>query len=60
MTLSPQAQVAVQGIEPRHLRDSQALRHQVATELAGVQRTLDGLMVDRPRRIIIRRRLEVA
>ena len=58
--LVEQAQAAVRGIEPRQLRDSQMLRQQVVMELAGVQATLDGLMVDRPRRNIIRRKLEVA
>ena len=58
--LVEQAQEAVRGIEPGQLRDSQPLRQQVVTQLAGVQATLDGLMVDRPRRNIIRRKLEVA
>ena len=58
--LVEQAQAAVRGIEPNQLRDSHSLRQQVVTQLAGVQATLDGLMVDRPRRNIIRRKLEVA
>ncbi len=37
------------------LRNSAALRQQVATGLARVQASLDGLMVDRPRRNLIRR-----
>lgn len=53
--LVEQAQRVVRGVEPRQLRDSQALRQQVATQLSGVQSVLDGLLVDRPRRNILRR-----
>jgi len=53
--LVAQAQRVVRGIEPQELRDSAALRQHVATELAGVQSVLDGLLVDRPRRKILRR-----
>jgi len=53
--LVAQAQRVVRGIEPQTLRDSAALRQHVATELAGVQSVLDGLLVDRPRRKILRR-----
>ncbi len=49
-----QVQNIVRGVEPQQLRDTQALRQQVATELSGVQAVLDGLMVDRPRRNILR------
>lgn len=52
--LVEQAQQIVRGIGPQDLRDSDGLRQQVATEMAGVQATLDGLLVDRPRRRIIR------
>jgi hypothetical protein len=52
--LVAQCQNVVQGIEPQQLRDNQSLRQQVATQLAGVQATLDGMLVDRPRRRIIR------
>jgi hypothetical protein len=52
--LVEQAQRVVQGIEPQALRDNDGLRQQVATQLAGVQSVLDGLMVDRPRRAIVR------
>jgi len=52
--LVTQAQRVVRGIEPQELRDSAALRQHVATELAGVQSVLDGLLVDRPRRKILR------
>ncbi len=50
-----QAQNVVSGIEPQQLRDNQPLRQQVATQLSGVQSVLDGLLVDRPRRNILRR-----
>jgi hypothetical protein len=49
-----QVQNVVRGIEPQQLRDTQSLRQQVATQLSGVQSVLDGLMVDRPRRSILR------
>ncbi len=58
--LVAQAQRVVRGVEPQQLRDSASLRQHVATELAGVQSVLDGLLVDRPRRNILRRRNEAA
>jgi hypothetical protein len=54
-SLVAQAQRTVRGVEPQALRDNASLRQQVATQLAGVQSVLDGLMVDRPRRNILRR-----
>ena len=42
------------------LRENTNLRQQVATQLSAVGATLDGLMVDRPRRNLLRRRSEVA
>lgn len=48
------AQRIVRGVEPQALRDNGQLRQQVVTQLSGVQSVLDGLMVDRPRRRIIR------
>jgi len=57
--LVAQAQRAVHGIEPQQLRDAQGLRQHVSTQLATVQASLDGLMIDRPRRNILRRRPEV-
>ena len=48
------AQKAVQGISPEDVRTSDQLRQQVASQLAGVQSTLDGLLVDEPRRRILR------
>jgi hypothetical protein len=57
--LVAQAQRAIRGIEPQQLRDADSLRQHVATQLTAVQASLDGLMVDRPRRNILRRRPEV-
>ena len=48
--LVEQAQRAVRGVQPQQLRDSGSLRQLVATQLSGVQATLDGLLVERPRR----------
>jgi len=49
------AQRIVRGVQPQELRDNAGLRQQVATELSRVQSVLDGLLVDRPRRNILRR-----
>ena len=49
------AQQVIGGVEPQQLRDSATLRQRVVTQLAGVQSSLDGLLVDRPRRNIQRR-----
>jgi hypothetical protein len=48
-------QQLVGGVEPQQLRDSTSLRQRLVTQLAGVQSSLDGLMVDRPRRNILRK-----
>jgi len=53
--LVSQVQSIVRGIKPQDLRDQSSLRQHVATELSAVQATLDGLLVDRPRRNILRR-----
>jgi hypothetical protein len=53
--LVSQAEAVVGGVKPQQLRDGSALRAQVAGELTRVQATLDGLLVDRPRRNILRR-----
>ncbi|QDU92339.1 hypothetical protein [Lignipirellula cremea] len=53
--LVDQAQQVVRGVEPQQLRDSLSLRQQVAGELQNVQNSLDTLLVDRPRRAILRR-----
>ena len=54
-SLVEDAQRIIQGIEPKGLREDAGLRQQVATELSRVQSVLDGLLVDRPRRNILRR-----
>jgi hypothetical protein len=53
--LVDQVQAIVRGVKPQELRDKDSLRQYVATELSAVQATLDGLLVDRPRRNILRR-----
>lgn len=45
----------VRGVRPQELRDDRTLRQRVATELSRVQSVLDGLLVDRPRRNILRK-----
>ncbi|HEU5118851.1 MAG TPA: hypothetical protein VFT74_19820, partial [Isosphaeraceae bacterium] len=52
--LVAQAQKAVRGVGAQDLRNSGDLREKVATELSIVRSALDGLMVERPRRKIIR------
>ncbi len=53
-SLVQRAQDVVSGVSPSRLRKDADLRSQVATQLSGVQSVLDGLMVDRPRRKLIR------
>ena len=48
------AQQIVQGVEPQELRAQAGLRQEIAAQLAGVQSALDGLMINRPRRRIVR------
>ena len=50
-----QAQQVVQGVQPQSLRDNHVLRQTVAAELSEVRNVLDSLLVDRPRRNILRR-----
>jgi hypothetical protein len=52
--LVERAQQAVRGVGAQDLRDSQGLRQRVATQLTQVQSSLDGLLIDRPRRRILR------
>ena len=47
-------QQIVNGVQPNQLRTNRQLRQSVATNLSRVQSGLDGLLVDRPRRRIIR------
>ena len=53
--LVAQAQRTIRGVEPQALRDNAGLRQHVATEMSRVESVLDGLLVDRPRRNILRR-----
>ena len=46
----------VRGVEPQQLRDNENLRQRVTSQLSGVQSVVDGLLVDRPRRNILRSR----
>ncbi len=52
--LVEQARAVVAGVAPGELRTSESLRQRVATQLSGVQSVLDGLLVDRPRRNLLR------
>jgi hypothetical protein len=52
--LVEQARRIVRGVEPQALRDRAELRQHVATQLSQVQSALDGMLVDRPRRRILR------
>jgi hypothetical protein len=45
----------IRGVRPQALRDDTNLRQHVATEMSRVQSVLDGLLIDRPRRNILRR-----
>jgi hypothetical protein len=49
------AQRVIRGVAPQDLRDDAGLRQRVATQMSRVQGVLDGLLVDRPRRNILRR-----
>jgi hypothetical protein len=53
--LVEQAQQIVRGIQPQQLRDSASLRQRIGVQLTGVQQVLDTLLVDRPRRNILRK-----
>ena len=53
--LVDQCQSVIRGVEPQLLRDNQGLRQTVARELSQVQNVLDQMLVDRPRRNILRR-----
>ena len=53
--LVAEAQQVVQGVQPQSLRENATLRQHVATEMSRVQSVLDGMLVDRPRRNILRR-----
>ena len=48
------ARQTIEGIDPQDVRDNQALRQQVSTQLSSVQSVLEGMMIDQPRRRILR------
>jgi hypothetical protein len=52
--LVAQAQRAVRGVAAQDLRDSQTIRQEVVTQLARVHTSLDAMLIDRPRRLILR------
>ncbi len=52
--LVERARSAVRGVAAQDLRDSGALRQRVASQLSGVQSSLDSMLVERPRRRILR------
>ena len=55
--LVAEAQQIVRGVGPQALRDSGSLRQRVSSDLTRVQSALDDLLVDRPRRRIVRSNL---
>jgi hypothetical protein len=52
--LVEEARRAVRGVAAQDLRDGDGLRQRVAAQLGQVQSSLDALLVDRPRRRILR------
>ena len=52
--LVERAQRAVRGVAAQDLRDSEGLRQRVAAQLSQVQSSLDAMLVERPRRRILR------
>lgn len=52
--LVEQTRQMIQGVPPQDLRDQSSLRQTIATQLSTVTAELDGLMVNRPRRRIVR------
>ena len=52
--LVAEAQRAVRGVSAQDLRDGEGLRQAVASQLSQVQSSLDALLVERPRRRILR------
>ncbi len=58
--LVAQAQQSVRGVAARDLRGDAGLRQVVATDLSRVQAALDGMLVDRPRRKILRANKEAS
>ena len=54
--LVKEAQQVITGIEPQQLRDSVRLRQMVARDFEQIQASVREMLVDRPRRNILRRR----
>ncbi|HEY1859856.1 MAG TPA: hypothetical protein VGG61_05860, partial [Gemmataceae bacterium] len=52
--LVDQARQTVRGVNAQDLRDNEALRQHIAAKLGQVETTLNGLIVEAPRRRIIR------
>lgn len=48
------ARRAISGVDPQAVRDNSGLRQQVAAQLSAVSATLDQMLVDQPRRKILR------
>ena len=53
--LVDEARNVVRGVQPQQLRGNLDLRENVAAQLSGIQSSLDDLLVDRPRRNILRK-----
>jgi hypothetical protein len=53
--LVDQARQVITGIEPQQLRDSVRLRAMVANDFTRIEQAVGDLLVDRPRRNILRR-----
>ncbi len=49
-----QCQQIIGSVSPQDLRQAQPLRQRIATELSAVTSNLEGLLVDRPRRRVLR------
>jgi len=54
-TLVDQAQQLLRGVAPQELRANTSLRDRIRAQLDGVQASLETLLIDRPRRNIVRR-----
>jgi ElaB/YqjD/DUF883 family membrane-anchored ribosome-binding protein len=48
------AQQIIRGVSPQDLRETKSLRQKIQNQLSQVRSTLDELLVDRPRRKILR------
>ena len=54
-SLVADAQRVIRGVDPQDLRDNAAMRQHIATEMSRVESVLDGMLIDKPRRNILRR-----